>query len=72
MGAYKKVNMITKQDVLDCYFFLLDRSPENEQVIEEKCQAHSLEDLVADMVTSTEFLEAHKVALARQLLSSKP
>ncbi|MBV9783951.1 MAG: hypothetical protein JO264_09035 [Acidisphaera sp.] len=52
---------------MNCYRFLLDREPETEQVVEDKCRASSLDLLIDDMVSSSEFLEAHKVAIAQIL-----
>jgi hypothetical protein len=59
--------MIKREDILDCYRFLLDRLPENERVVDEKSQTKNLENVVAAIVAGPEFLEGHKVAIARYL-----
>jgi len=61
--------MVKRENILDCYRFLLDRLPENDDVVDAKCQAATLEDVVADMVVSPEFLNRHKVAIAQYLLA---
>jgi hypothetical protein len=61
--------MVAKDEVLACYRFLLDREPENNEVVDAKCMALSLKDVVRDIVTGAEFLENHKVAIAARLLA---
>jgi hypothetical protein len=57
--------MITKNDVILCYRALLDREPESEDVVYEKTQAGRVEEVIADMIVSREFMEAHKMAIVR-------
>jgi len=64
--------MVKKEDVLDCYRFLLDRLPENDGVVEAKCRTIDLETVVADIVAGEEFLKNHKVAIARYILANRP
>ncbi len=56
--------MVDRNDVLACYKFLLDRSPENDAVVDAKCEARDIADVVVSMVTGEEFLENHKHAIA--------
>ena len=55
--------MVTREDVLDCYRFLLDREPESETVITEKCKANDLTLTIEGIIASTEFLNLHKLPL---------
>ena len=57
--------MITKNDVILCYRALLDREPESEDVVYEKTQAGRVDEVIADMIVSREFMEAHKMAIVR-------
>lgn len=59
--------MIRREEVRECYRLLLDREPESEQVVDDKCQADTIDLLIEDMVSSSEFLEANKVAIAQFL-----
>jgi hypothetical protein len=63
--------MVKKEDIIECYRFLLGRLPENDAVVDEKLQSQQIEDVILDMVSSLEFLEAHKVAIARRLSAVK-
>jgi hypothetical protein len=48
--------MITRNDVLSLYRLILDRSPESEQVINEKRNADSVSAAAAEMLMSDEFI----------------
>jgi hypothetical protein len=65
------VCMVEKDQVLACYRFLLDRSPENDEVVEIKCMAPSLDHVVRSIVTGAEFLDNHKIAIAKHLIANR-
>jgi hypothetical protein len=69
-AGHEDKTVIKREDILLCYEFLLDRSPENESVVDEKCQAKTLEAVVGDMVAGAEFMKSHKVAIARYFLAN--
>lgn len=48
--------MITRNDVLNLYRLILDRSPESEQIINEKRAADTVSALAAEMLMSDEFI----------------
>lgn len=48
--------MLSREEVVDLYRLILDREPENDQVINEKRHARSALAVAADMFKSEEFL----------------
>ena len=48
--------MLSREEVVDLYRLILDRDPENEQVINEKRHAPNVVEVAADMLMSAEFL----------------
>jgi hypothetical protein len=56
--------MITRNDVLNLYRLILDRSPESEQMITEKRAADSVSALAAEMLMSDEFISNNRGVIA--------
>jgi len=56
--------MISRADVISLYRLILDRSPESEQVVNEKRTATSLAAAASEMIASEEFALKHAEAIA--------
>jgi hypothetical protein len=56
--------MITRNDVLNLYRLILDRSPESEQVINEKRTADTVSAAAAEMLMSDEFISNNSGLIA--------
>jgi hypothetical protein len=55
--------MITRKEVLDLYRLILDRSPESEQVINEKRTADTVCAAAAEMLMSEEFISNNSTVM---------
>ena len=66
--------MISKSEVLRLYGLVLDRSPESDQVVNEKRSAASVAVAARDMLKSQEFIARNSevIALIVRTINSSP
>jgi hypothetical protein len=60
----ERLEMITRNEVLNLYRLILDRQPESEQVINEKRTSDTVGGAAAEMLMSDEFISNNNSLIA--------